>query len=63
MPADRQVDEEAAVRKPAAAAVDPRSLSLRGNRRLAPSSKALDRLDSANAQVVAQLNHFWYIEP
>ena len=38
-------------------------LSLRGNRRLAPSSKALDRLDSANAQVVAQLNHFWYIEP
>ena len=28
---------------------------------VASPSRALDRLDGANAQVVAQLNHFWYI--
>ena len=29
---------------------------------VAPPSRALDRLDGANAQVIAKLNHFWYTE-
>ena len=30
---------------------------------VATPSRALDRLDGADAHVVAQLNHFWYMEP